>query len=132
MPDAMGVHQFMRRTKNPITVISVNKSKTAKEYFEALIDLSTNIRIVVFVDEAKNDLLNPYMLIWRVTNNMDAIRDVFISGLMVGIDGTNKTLLDGFSREWPDDVDCTPSIVEGLKQKGLWDLDEKLYNEFQL
>ncbi|MEA2091484.1 MAG: UbiD family decarboxylase, partial [Campylobacterota bacterium] len=132
MPDARGAHQFMRRTKNPITVISVNKTKTAKEYFEALIDLSTNIRIVVFVDEEKNDLLNPYMLIWRVTNNMDALRDVFISGLMVGLDGTNKTLLDGFTREWPDDVDCTPSIVDNLKQNGLWDLDEKLYKKFQL
>ncbi len=132
MPDARGLHQFMRHTKNPVTVISVDKTKTAKEYFEALIDLSTNIRIVVFVDEAKNDLLNPYMLIWRVTNNIDALRDIFISGLMVGIDGTNKTLLDGFTREWPDDVDCTKSVVEYLKKKDLWDLDEKLYKKFQL
>jgi 4-hydroxy-3-polyprenylbenzoate decarboxylase len=132
IPDARGVHQFMRRTNNPVTVISVNKTKTAKEYFDALIDLSTNIRIVVFVDEAKNDLLNPYMLIWRVTNNMDALRDVFISGLMVGVDGTNKTPVDGFTREWPDDVDCTQSVVDELKQKGLWNLDEKLYKKFQL
>ena len=72
------------------------------------------------------------MLIWRVTNNMDAIRDIFISGLMVGVDGTNKNMLDGFNREWPDDVDCTSSVVESLKSKGLWDLDEKLYEKFQL
>jgi 4-hydroxy-3-polyprenylbenzoate decarboxylase len=72
------------------------------------------------------------MLVWRVTNNMDAIRDVFVSGLMVGIDGTNKTQLDGFTREWPDDVDCTPSVVKSLKEKSLWDLDDKLYNKFQL
>ncbi len=132
IPDAMGVHQFMRQTKNPVTVISVNKTKTAKEYFDALVDLSTNIRIVVFVDVVKNDLLNPYMLIWRVTNNMDAQRDVFITGLMIGVDGTNKTLLDGFTREWPDDVDCTAKVVEELKKKGLWDLEDKLYKKFQL
>ena len=132
VPEATALHQYMRRTKNPITVISVNKTKSAKEYFNALVDLSTNIRIVVFVDENKNDIFNPYMLVWRVTNNMDAGRDVYISGLMVGIDGTNKNALDGFTREWPDDVDCTPSVVESLKQRGLWDLDDKLYNEYQL
>jgi len=132
IPDAVNLHQFMRRTKNPITVISVRKTKNAKSYFEALVELSMHIRVVVFVDEAKNDIFNPYMLIWRVTNNMDAIRDVYISGLMVGIDGTNKNLLDGFSREWPDDVECTQSVVDALKQKGVWDLSDKLYEKFQL
>ena len=132
IPDAVNLHQFMRRTNNPVTVISVNKTKTAKEYFDALVTLSTNIRIVVFIDEEKNDVFNSYMLIWRVTNNMDALRDVFVDGLMVGVDGTNKNKLDGFNREWPDDVDCTPSVVDSLKQKGLWDLDEKIYKEFQL
>ena len=132
VPDAVGLHQFMRRTKNPITVISVNKTKNAKEYFNALVDLSPNIRIVVFVDEKKNDIYNSYMLVWRVSNNIDAQRDIYISGLMVGVDGTNKNMLDSYDREWPDDVDCTPSVVENLKQKGVWDLDEKLYNEYQL
>lgn len=132
IPDVVNLHQFMRRTKNPITVISVNKTKNAKNYFDALVELSPHIRIVVFVDDEKNDIFNPYMLIWRVTNNIDAIRDIFISGLMVGVDGTNKNMLDGFTREWPDDVDCTLSVVESLKSKGLWDLDEKLYQKFQL
>jgi len=132
IPEAKELHQFMRRTKNPITVITVDKKKTAREYFEALITLSTNIRIVVFVDEKKNDVLNSYMLIWRVTNNIDAQRDIFISGLMVGIDGTNKSKIDGFTREWPDDVECTQGVIESLKSRTLWNLDDKVYNKFQL
>lgn len=132
VPDAVNLHQYMRRTKNPITVISLNKTKNAKEHFDALTKLNANLRVVVFVDELKNDIFNPYMLIWRVTNNMDAIRDVYISDPMVGIDGTTKNLLDGFTREWPDDVDCTESVVESLKKRGIWDLDDKLYREFQL
>jgi 4-hydroxy-3-polyprenylbenzoate decarboxylase len=132
IPDAKNLHQFMRNTKNPITVISIDKTKNAKEYFDALVSLGMHIRIVVFVDEKNNDIFNSYMLVWRVTNNIDALRDVYISGLMVGIDGTNKNLLDGFSRRWPDDVDCTPSVVKTLKQKGVWELDEKLYNKYQL
>ncbi len=132
IPDAINLSQYMRRTKNPITVISVNKTKNTKEYFEALIPLSQHLRIVVFVDDAKNDVENGYMLTWRVSNNIDALRDIFVSGLMVGVDGTNKNMLDGFSREWPDDVDCTPSVVESLKQKGVWDLDDALYEKYQL
>jgi len=132
IPDITGLTQYMRRTKNPVTVISLNKTKTVKEYFDALVSLSPNIRIVVFIDDNKNDIENPYMLVWRVTNNIDAQRDVFISGLMVGVDGTNKTPLDGFNREWPDDVDCTLSVVESLKKRKIWDLTDKEYNDFQL
>jgi 4-hydroxy-3-polyprenylbenzoate decarboxylase len=132
VPDAVNLHQFMRRTKNPITVISVNKTKNVKEYFDALVPLSTNIRIVVFIDDKANDVNNVYMTIWRVTNNIDALRDVYISGLMVGLDGTNKNSLDGFNRRWPDDVDCTPSVIESLKQKGVWDFPDKLQTKYQL
>jgi 4-hydroxy-3-polyprenylbenzoate decarboxylase len=132
IPDAVNLHQFMRRTNNPITVISVNKTKNVKQYFDALSELNAHMRVVVFVDAAKNDVFNAYMLVWRVTNNMDAIRDVFISGLMVGVDGTNKNIFDGFNRRWPDDVDCTLSVVESLKSKGVWDLSENLYEKFQL
>jgi len=132
VPDAVDLHQFMRRTNNPVTVISVNKTKNAKEYFDALVQLSPHLRVVVFVDDKKNDIRNSYMLIWRVTNNMDALRDVYSAGLMVGVDGTNKTQLDGFTREWPDDVDCTQSVVDDLKNRGIWDLDDKVYHKFQL
>ena len=132
IPEVDNLHQFMRRTNNPITVITLDKSKPAKEYFEALVSLSNNMRVVVFVDVAANDILNPYMLVWRVTNNMDALRDVFVSGLMVGVDGTNKSQIDGYTREWPGDVECTPSVIESLREKSLWDLDENLLNKFQL
>ncbi len=132
IPDAKELQQYMKRTKNPITVITVEKTKNAKEYFDALVSLSPNIRIVVFVDAKANDVNNAYMLIWRVTNNMDAQRDVFISGLMVGIDGTNKSQIDGFTREWPDDVKCTAIVVETLKAKLVWDLEASLNNKYQL
>jgi len=132
IPDVVNLHQYMIKTGNPITVITLNKTKNAREYFDLLLPLSANIRIVVFVDDAKNDILNSYMLIWRVTNNIDSQRDIYISDLMVGVDGTNKTIVDGFTREWPDDVDCTLSVVESLKKRDIWDLDDKLLNKYQL
>ncbi|MDF1876977.1 menaquinone biosynthesis decarboxylase [Sulfurimonas sp. SAG-AH-194-L11] len=132
IPESVNLHQYMIRTNNPITVISLKKAKNARVYFDALIELSPHIRIVVFVDDKANDIFNSYMLIWRVTNNMDALRDIFISGLMVGIDGTNKSGIDGFMREWPDDVICSQSVIQTLKEKSLWDLEENLNKKYQL
>lgn len=132
IPDVVNLHQFMRRTSNPITVISVDKTKNVREYFDALVGLSPHLRIVVFVDDEKNDVENSYMLVWRVTNNIDAQRDVWVSGLMVGVDGTNKTQIDGFTREWPDDVECSKEVIEGLKSKQVWDLDDAVYTKYQL
>ena len=132
IPEVVGLHQYMPSTKNPITVISLNKQKSASEYFDNLVSLSPHIRIVVFVDEEKNELDNPYMLVWRVSNNVDAQRDIYTSGLMVGVDGTNKNSLDGFTREWPDDVDCTASVIERLKEKNVWNLEDNLAIKYQL
>ena len=132
IPDMQELHQYMISTKNPITVISVDKNKTAKDYFEALIPLSPHLRVVIFVDKKANNIFNSYMLVWRVTNNIDAQRDIFVSGLMIGVDGTIKTKIDGFTRRWPDDVDCTQSVISSLKAKGVWDLSDKEYNHYQL
>lgn len=132
LPEVRDVTQYMRHTANPITVISVSKVRPLKECFPLLESMNSYLRIVIFVDEAKNDIHNPYMLIWRVTNNMDAGRDVYRSETIVGIDGTTKTSLDGFEREWPGDVECTPSVVQRLKELSLWDLDPKLEQKYRL
>lgn len=132
IPEITGATQYMRHTLNPITVISVNKKRSLKECFNALEAFKSVLRIVVFVDEVKNDIHNPYMLIWRVTNNMDAARDVYRSETIVAIDGTTKTEVDGFEREWPGDVECTPAVVERLKALSLWDLDPRLEKKYQL
>ena len=131
--EAVGLTQYMRHTANPITVVSVRKeSRSIKDCFSLLEPLKEYLRIVIFVDEAKNDIHNPYMLLWRVTNNMDAARDLYTSDVIVSIDGTTKTKVDGFEREWPGDVECTSSVVERLKSLSLWDLDLKLEKKYRL
>ena len=132
VPEAVALTQYLPSTRNPVTVIAVEKRRNLKQAFDALVDLSNHLRVVVFVDKEKNDIFNPYMLIWRVANNLDAQRDVFVSGLMIGLDGTNKNAIDGYTREWPGDVECTSEIVEKLKNQGVWDLDETLYKKYQL
>ncbi|MBN2870507.1 MAG: menaquinone biosynthesis decarboxylase [Campylobacterales bacterium] len=133
IPEVCDVTQYMRHTANPITVVSVKKlGRSVRECFSSLETLKEFLRIVVFVDQEKNDIHNPYMLVWRVTNNIDAQRDVYRSESIVALDGTAKTVVDGFEREWPGDVECTPAVVERLKSLGVWDLDPKLEKKYQL
>ncbi len=126
------IKQYMLHTKNPITVIAINKTKPIKEYFDILFGLKDYLRVIVFVDEKDNNLSNAYMLVWRVVNNIDASRDIFISDLMVGIDGTTKNEIDNFKREWPQDVTCTASVVRSLKKRNLWTLDDEIYKKFYM
>jgi len=132
LPEAHEVVQFMRHTANPITVIGVKKNRSLALSAQILHSLEPFLRIVVLVDIENNDLNNPYMLLWRVANNIDAGRDIQVQGSMVSVDGTNKTHVDGFVREWPGDVNCTPSIIEKLKSLSLWDLEAKLEQKYQL
>jgi len=111
------IKQYMTDTKNPVCVVRFNKTKPAREIFDKLKNLKKHLKIVVFINTPET--FNPYMLVWRVTNNIDALRDVWIEDI-IGIDGTNKDKnIDNFDREWPPDVDTTPEVVEKLKELGL-------------
>nr|WP_051433549.1 hypothetical protein [Lebetimonas sp. JS032] len=113
------VKQYFTDTKNPICVIKFKKEK-----------IKNNLRIVVFTDT--NEIDNPYMLVWRVTNNIDALRDVWIDEI-IGIDVTNKNKLDGFKREWPPDVDVDQKVIEKLQKLGLIEgISEEELRKYQI
>ena len=72
------------------------------------------------------------MLIWRIANNIDAKRDIYFEDKSIIIDGTNKNSLDGFKREWPEDVECTKSVLDNLQKKLLIDIDDNFKKKFYL
>ena len=125
------VRQYFTHTNNPITVVSIDKKRNVGEFFKEIELLQKNLSIVAVVDDSANSVDNPYMLVWRVVNNIDAQRDVYINGF-VGIDGTNKNSLDGFERRWPGDVNCDIGVLESLQQRGLIDIDEEFMSRFYL
>ena len=127
----VALKQYYTNTANPICVIQYNKTKPAKELFEKLKALKEHLKIVVFVDTNQNDVNNPYMLVWRVTNNIDATRDIFIDEI-VGIDGTNKSEIDGFKREWPDDVNCDKEVIADLRKRKLIEISDEEIKYFQI
>ena len=117
--DITSLKQYHTDTKNPVTVIKVYKNRSQKYLFEELKPLFNNIKILVIIDEKNNDLDNIYMLVWRVVNNIDSNRDIFIEGSTIGIDATNKNSYDNFQRRWPDDVVCTKSVIDDLRNRKL-------------
>jgi 4-hydroxy-3-polyprenylbenzoate decarboxylase len=129
--DIKDLKQYFTDTANPITVIKVNKTKPVKEIFKRLKNLKENIKIVIFVDDYMNDLDNPYMLVWRITNNIDALHDVWIEEIW-GVDATAKSEIDGYFRKWPEDVFCDKEIIDNLIKRKIIDVDEKFLKRFQI
>ena len=123
--------QYFTNTKNPITIVRVDKRESIINNIDKFYILRDNIKILIFVDKQNNDINNLYMLLWRVVNNIDALRDVILEPFIV-IDGTNKSKVDGFNREWPDDTHCTKEVLDNLQRRGLIDIDNKFIREFGL
>lgn len=120
--EVTALKQYEIDTKNPICVIKTTKLEIKNTFIDDLKQLSEYIKILVIVDD-ENDISNPYMLIWRVVNNIDASRDIYIINNFIAIDATNKNKLDNFNRRWPDDVDCTKNVLIDLKARGInWTL----------
>lgn len=130
-PRVKGLKQYFTHTKNPVCVITVDKKKSLQKLIKKLKGLASHIKVLIIVDAANNDIDDPYMLIWRVTNNMDASRDVTLEPF-IAVDATNKSKVDGFRREWPGDTFCTKSVLDGLQEKGIIDIDEAFIRKFGL
>ncbi len=130
--DFTELKQYMMDTKSPITVLKYKKTKSIKDVKEDIYPILSNTRVVFVIDDKENDVNNPYMLIWRIVNNIDAKRDIYFENEKIIIDATNKNSLDGFDREWPEDVKCTKSVLESLQKRLLIDIDDEFKNKFYL
>ncbi len=131
--DIKRLKQYFTHTKNPVTVIAVHKTKNQKELFEDLKSLYKHLKILIIVDDAnQNDVENPYMLVWRVVNNIDSNRDIYIDEQTLCLDGTNKNSLDNFKRRWPDDVDCNKEVLQSLRDRKIIDISDEFIKQYQL
>ncbi|WP_276953060.1 menaquinone biosynthesis decarboxylase [Helicobacter rodentium] len=130
------VRQIYKETKNPIIIVGIDKKESLKKAFlrleRAKLEsqhqesnlqnvnlLEKYMRIVVVVDELKNDLDNLYMLLWRVVNNIDAKRDIKIIGKTLLLDACDKDVSDDYLREWPKETDCSREVLDKLEKYGL-------------
>ncbi|MCP4970179.1 MAG: menaquinone biosynthesis decarboxylase [Arcobacter sp.] len=131
--EVKNLKQYFTNTKNPVTVISVDKKRSQKHLFEDLKEIYENLKILIIVDEGnQNDLNNQYMLVWRVVNNIDSNRDIYYDTNTICVDGTNKNSYDNFQRRWPDDVDCTKSVLKSLQERKIIDISNEFIKKYQL
>jgi len=130
-PRVKALKQYMTHTKTPVCVITVEKKKSQQKLIKKLATLKSHIKLLIIVDVANNDIEDPYMLIWRVVNNIDASRDVRLKPF-IAVDATNKSEVDGFEREWPGDTFCTKAVLDQLQEKGVIDIDETFIRKFGL
>ena len=69
---------------------------------------------------------------WIIVNNIDSNRDIYFINNTICIDATNKNKMDNFDRRWPDDVDCTPSVLDSLQKRGIIDISAEFKKKYQL
>jgi 4-hydroxy-3-polyprenylbenzoate decarboxylase len=126
-----GVRQYFTHAKTPVCVVAYHKERCVQAFFDDIEGLHEHIRLLVVVDAESNDIENPYMLVWRVANNIDAQRDVRKTPFIM-LDATNKNALDGYEREWPGDVKCDRKVLDSLKERGVIDFDDALLQRFYI
>ncbi len=131
-PAVSSLKQYKTYTKTPITIIGIDKNEKVQNSFQRLKAIKEHTKLVIFVDAAKNSLDNPYMLLWRIVNNIDASRDISLEKEFICVDATNKGEIEGFPRRWPDDTDCDKEVIQDLRNRGLLDVDENFLKKYYI
>ncbi|EAI3413770.1 TPA: menaquinone biosynthesis decarboxylase [Campylobacter jejuni] len=129
--ELLNLKQFYKESKSPIVCILLDKKEKIEQSFNKLLEFKKHFRILVFLDTA-NKLENPYMLVWRVVNNIDAKRDIFIKEERLGVDASAKGEAEGYLRTWPKQTDCTKSVIEDLILRNILENNPDLFNKFEI
>ncbi len=129
--EPVNLKQFYKESKSPIVCILLDKKEKIEQSFEKLLEFKKHFRILVFLD-SNNKLENPYMLVWRVVNNIDAKRDIFIKEERLGVDASAKGEAEGYLRAWPKQTDCTKSVIEDLILRNILENDPEFFNKFEI
>ncbi|EGC6735163.1 menaquinone biosynthesis decarboxylase, partial [Campylobacter coli] len=124
--ELLNLKQFYKESKSPIVCILLDKKEKIKQSFDKLLEFKKHFRILVFLD-AENKLENSYMLVWRVVNNIDAKRDIFIKEERLGVDASAKGEAEGYLRAWPKQTDCTKSVIEDLILRNILENNPDLF-----
>ncbi len=122
LPAAPGVLD-QRQTEDGYWVVRVKKTQPfqAQELARGLAEhrAARGVRHLLLVDE-QADIHDLQDVWWTVLNNIDAERDVRVSGPLLVWDGTRKLPEEGFVREWPQKITMSPEVVSRVD--ALWHL----------
>jgi 4-hydroxy-3-polyprenylbenzoate decarboxylase len=136
VPEVVDINMPAEGVFHNLVIISVKKDYPgqARKAIYALwgLGLMSLAKAIIAVDHTVNvqDLSE---VAWRVTNNLDAQRDIFFAsgpiddldhasptahfGSKVGIDATTKIAGEGHPRQWPPDIVMSPEIKALVDRK---------------
>lgn len=142
LPEVVDMNLPVEACFHNLAIVSIKKRYPGHAYkvMNALWGLGQMMfcKCILIVDEKVN-VHDPIEVLWRVSNNIDAQRDVLFTrgpidhldhaspqqfiGSKMGIDATTKWASEGYTREWPPDIVMDPAVkakVDGIwKQLGL-------------
>jgi 4-hydroxy-3-polyprenylbenzoate decarboxylase len=137
MPEVVDMNLPVEACFHNLAIVSIKKRWPGHAYkvMNALWGLGQMMfcKCIVVVD-ANVDVHNPVEVLWRVSNNIDAQRDILFTrgpvdhldhasaqqffGSKMGIDATTKWASEGFTRDWPPDIIMDADVKK--KVDGIW------------
>ncbi|MFN3652059.1 MAG: menaquinone biosynthesis decarboxylase [Armatimonadota bacterium] len=129
LPEVVDMNLPVEACFHNLVIVSIKKRFPGHAYkvMNALWGLGQMMfcKCIVVVDHDVN-VHDPGEVLWRVSNNIDAQRDILFTrgpvdhldhastnqffGSKMGIDGTIKWASEGFTREWPPDIVMDPDV----------------------
>jgi 4-hydroxy-3-polyprenylbenzoate decarboxylase len=123
LPEVVDMNLPVEACFHNLAIVSIDKRYPGHAYkvMNALWGLGQMMfcKCIVIVDKHVN-VHDPVEVLWRVSNNIDAQRDILFTrgpvdhldhasshqffGSKMGIDGTTKWTSEGYTREWPPDI----------------------------
>ena len=104
-------------TRNPAVLVGMNKqgasSKHVRERFRPMAS-SLGCTLVLYDDI---DLEDDSLVLWKVFNNVDPLRDIELAGNGAIVDATKKGLVDGYVREWPDEIEMSKEVKDRIEHR---------------
>ncbi len=104
------------KAKGPLILVGLRKGDKSSLYFISKLEGSRELMgqgaIILFDDI---DISNDPLVLWKAFNNVDPVRDVDLSKNGLIIDATKKGIIDGFVREWPDEIEMSKGVKEKVK-----------------
>ncbi len=136
LPEIIDLNLPLEGVFHNCAVISIKKTypQQAKKVMHAIWGMGQMMftKMVIVVDEHVN-VQDMNEVWWRVYNNIDARRDIVMVdgpldvldhsspmpnwGTKVGIDATKAWAAEGYTREWPDEIEMSTEIKEMVDKK---------------
>jgi 4-hydroxy-3-polyprenylbenzoate decarboxylase len=135
-PEVVDMHMPFEGIFHNLMIIAIRKSYPgqARKIMNAVWSLGQAMftKCIVVVDEHV-PVRDPSYVVWYALNNIDPERDIqftmgpidvldhasrlFGYGSKMGIDATRKTASEGFTRDWPDQIEMTEDVKKLVDSK---------------